>query len=88
MSVFGERIFNIILRGLSFPHTDNFIIKSIEILTHLLRADIIPDKVLDFLYLYLIHTFNQDDKKCSYLEKLRDFAKILLTKTDSFIKFF
>lgn len=31
--ILGERYFNLILWGLSFPHTDNFIEKSIEILT-------------------------------------------------------
>jgi hypothetical protein len=40
--ILGERIFNLILRGLSFPHTDNFIVKSLDILTSLIRYKIYP----------------------------------------------
>ncbi len=84
----GERIYGIILRGLSFPHTDNFITKSIDILKMLCYSEILPNQCLDFLQLYMIHTFNIIDEKCAYYEALMDYSKLLLSKTASKIRFF
>lgn len=78
----SDSIYEMILRSLSFPHSDNLIMRVYDIFENLLKLGALPVKNLELMFIFLIHSLCTTLSVTIYYDSIVDYTVNLVKVTN------